>query len=121
MAPSVNTANDEYRACINGAHLPSGDDAGMRSMEKQLPSMPATLAISHETLLTLVNTPSLNSLELTIGVDRFDQLEDFQNRKVRAEATKNASDDAGGKFLKDQVRIHLLFFIPHPVLLSINQ
>ncbi len=121
MAPSMNTANDKYRQCVNGAHLPFGDDAGMRSMEKQLRSMPETFAISPETLLTLVNTPSLNSLELTIGVDRFDQLEDFQNRKVNADATKNVSDDAGDKFLKDQVRIYLLFFVSHPVLLSINQ
>ncbi len=49
-------------------------------------------------------------------MDRFDHLENFWNRKVKAEATKNAIDDAGDKIRKDQARIFLLFFIPHPVL-----
>ncbi len=124
MATSVNTANDKGRQGqgIDGAHLLSGDDEGMRRM-KNPSSMPAVYVASPEALLTPVNSPSVCSLLSTedMGLSEEDthcvlqvdpdlyQLEYFTKQKIKAEARKNSSDNASDQFLNFQVSIYLLF------------
>ncbi len=125
MAPSVNTVSDEdgqgRQGVVDGANLASGDDEGVLISMEESTSMPKASVISPEALLAPANSPEMSRPQLPVGLNyskedtndidelqldsALDQLEDFQNRKVKAEAaSKNISKSTNGQFLEVQVR-----------------
>ncbi len=139
MAPSgVITASDEdgqgHQGVVDESNLPSGDDEGcvLISMEESTSTPKASvISLHHEALLKPpFNTPQESITQVSrspVGLkyskgdtnDKdelqldyvVDQLDDFQNRKAKAEtSSKNISNSTNDQFLNVQVRT----FISYP-------